>query len=334
MATKRSLMTLDDVRKLTVDKYSKSPTLDLSAKKNSIDYDGEQFILKNGKKTKRISMTGINNLVKVLNLPSSLPNKLVSDPDLMKYILNERSKKANMLFRTLDKSDSVVSFINNEEDIITNSELIESVGNAIKAPMFDKVHINNDNISSFTIVSTKGKDLRVGNDKFYNGVRVENNPLRSASTKIESYLERLICLNGQIAPAVYWSAPKHIKGEVEGWVQESVEKAMDVGRGMFKSIEKLADNKIDANLMDFLETMYDQLKVPENVRDLITRRIVKEGAENMYDIFNHITYVASNYKAIREDDALSARLMRIGGHFAQHIQDICNSCNRPTFANA
>ena len=50
-------------------------------------------------------------------------------------------------------------------------------------------------------------------------------------------------------------------------------------RKMFDSVNKLAKSKIDVNLMDFLDNMYEQLNVPETVRDLITRRIVKEGAD-------------------------------------------------------
>ena len=49
----------------------------------------------------------------------------------------------------------------------------------------------------------------------------------------------------------------------------------------------------------------------------------------MYDIFNHVTHVASNYKRVRENAGLSARLMRIGGHFAQHLEDMCRTCSRP-----
>ena len=160
-------------------------------------------------------------------------------------------------------------------------------------------------------------------------LEIENNPFKSPSTKIESFLERMICLNGIIAPGVHWSAPKYMKGDADEWLSDSIKKAEKESRKMFDSVNKLAKNKIDVNLMDFLDNMYEQLNVPETVRDLITRRIVKEGAEIMYDIFNHVTHVASNYKRVRENESLSARLMRAGGHFAQHLEDMCRTCSRP-----
>ena len=330
MATARKLMTLEEVNdRMGRDAVQLDP-VDFSNKKHQLDYDGNTFVLSVGKKERKISEDGISYLTQVLDLPKALPKKLATEPDMMTYILNERAKRSGSILSPLKRGSSIVSFVDHSQTLVSNQQVMESIGKCVNGPLFDKVYVGENGVSSFTVVSENDKKMKIGKgDNFIGGVRLENNPMKSSSTKIEAYLERLVCLNGAIAPSAHWSAPRTIDGDVGDWINDNVGYAMGESRKMFKSIAKLASSKIDSNLMDFLENMYVQLKIPETVRDLITRRIVKEGASNMYDIFNHITFVASNYRAIREDDTLSARLMRISGHFAQHIEDVCNSCSRP-----
>ena len=334
---KRSLMTLDEVKeKVSPINYTKTEVVDFTSKKNRFEYDGENFQLISDKKEKRIGAGGIKHLVNVLDLPAALPKKLSSDPELMLHVINERSTKNSGNIRVLSKGNSALSFIDGDQTLISSDEIIDNVGKVLKGPMFDKVTIGQDGNITYNIVATKNKPfVAKKGDNFVGGVRISNNPLQCASTKIESLLERLVCLNGIIAPRAVWSSPKTIEGDTDEWVQENVTHAYNNSKNMFQSILKLVNKKdklmIDSNLMDFLENVYDQLKIPETVCDLITRRIVKKGADSMYDIFNHITYVASNYKSVRENDRLSAKLMEIGGEFAQNIEDLCNTCNRPKF---
>ena len=328
----RELLTIDEAReKVGEGNYRTSKPIDFSEKSNRIDHDGDDYVLIQGKRDRRITKGGMSNLVRVMGLPVALPTKVAAHPDLVKEFLNKVAERRSLIYRALSKNNSVVSFTDGDQTIISNSQILDSAEKVLGEPQFDRVKIEDDGDSSFAIVSDKNNKLKVKDDKFLGGVRVENNPFRSQSTKIEAYLERLVCLNGQIAPSALWSAPKTIEDDVGEWVTSNIGHAFKASEGMFNSIANLADRKIDADMMDFLENMYEQLKVPEAARDVITRRIVKEGADTLYDVFNHITYVASNYRAIREDASLSARLMRIGGHFAQHVEAICNACNRPAF---
>ena len=332
--SKRELLTLDQVKdEVDLYDYKTSKPIDLSRKKNKVEHDGDEYILSASGKDKRITKGGMANLMNVLNLPAALPKKLENHPDLVRNLVNDVCDRNGAYFRTLSKRNSIVSFVDAEQTLISNSEILDAAKSALKEPLFDSAFIDEEGRGKFTIVSEAKNKMNVGkNDRFLGGVRVENNPLRASSTKIEAYLERLVCLNGAISTQAHWTAPRNMDAEIKEWLVTSMGSAVNESNSMFTSIAKLADKKIDANMMDFLENMYDQLKVPEKARDLITRRVVKEGADTLYDLFNHITYVASNYRAIRENPDLSARLMAIGGHFSEHIEQICKSCNRPAFA--
>ena len=334
MSNKRELLTLDQAQEaIDMYDYKTSKPIDFSRKKNRFEHDGDSFVLVANGKEKRIAPVGVSNLMHSLNIPTALPNKLKKHPDLVSDLINKVVERENSYLRTISRRNSVMSFVDSEQTLISNGEILEAAKSILKEPLFDQARTTEDGVASFNIVSEAGDKLRIGqHDKFLGGVRIENNPLRSSSTKIESYLERLVCLNGQISTRAFWSAPRRMEDEPRDWLETSITNARNESDGMFKSIAKLADKKIDANIEDFLESIYDSLKVPEKVRDLISRRVTKEGATTLYDLFNHITYVASNYKAVRENPDLSARLMRIGGHFAEHIEDACESCNRPAFS--
>ena len=331
---KRELLTLEQVKdEVDLRDYKTSTPIDLSRKRNYFEHDGDDFVLVSSGKDRRITKGGMANLMHILNLPSALPKKLETHPDIVKNVVNEVCKRNGAYLRTLSKRNSVVSFVDTDQTLVSNGEILEAAKSALKKPLFDMASIDENGVGNFTIVSETKEKLNIGkDDRFLGGVRIENNPLRASSTKIEAYLERLVCLNGAISTQAHWAAPRNMDSEVKEWLVTSMGSAVKESNNMFASIAKLSDKKIDANMMDFLENMYDQLKVPEKARDLITRRVVKEGADTLYDLFNHITYVASNYRAIRDDVDLSARLMAIGGHFSEHIEEICRACNRPAFA--
>ena len=327
----RKLLTLDEVKEDVLAKsYKIDKVVDFSNKANNFEFNGDHFILNQGNKHNNISRNGIDYLVNMINLPSSLPNKLSSNSELMTYNLNKRSASINAELRPVRNGNTIVSFVDDKKILVSNEQILDSIDKNIKGPMFDSCETNNKGSTSFNIVATENKYLKISDDdRYFEGVRIENNPLKSSSTRMESFLQRLTCLNGMIGSSAHWSAPSNIKGDIDEWLSLNMKHAIKANRKIFKSIQKLSDNKIDSDMMEFLGNMYDQLKVKEVVRDLITRRVVKEGASNMYDIFNHITYVASNYKAVRQDQTLSASLMRIGGHFAQHLEDTCKACSRP-----
>ena len=325
------LLTLDQVQeKVDVKDYKSSKPIDFASKKNRIEHDGEDYILAMGGKERRITPGGIYNMMRSMKLPPALPKRLQAHPDLVANLVSEYADRQAISLRSLSRGKSIVSFVDTDHTLVSNTQILEGVRNAFGEPLFSHVNTHDDGKASFNIVSEEKKKLIVGkDDSFLGGVRIENNPLASSTTRIESYLSRLVCLNGQISTRAHWSAPRQIEDDASNWIKMNIGHARVESEKMFDSIARLADKKIDANMMDFIENMYEQLKVPEKVRDLITRRVVKEGAETLYDLFNHITYVASNYKSVRQDPELSARLMRIGGHFAEHIEDSCSSCSRP-----
>lgn len=327
----RQLLSLEDVANtITSGDYKKGSVVEFGGKKRGVQFDGEDYVLR-GKKDRQITESGINYLIKALGLPPALPKKI--DADILAYVINTKASRTSASLSPILSGRKIVSFVGSGTTLISNEEIVDSIGRTMREPQFDKVYQGEDGNLSLTVVSEGKKQMSVTKgDKFVSGVRIVNNPMASKSTSIESYIERLVCLNGAIVPQAIWRAPNVINGDTDMWLDQNMESAIKETRTMFKSIKGLREHRIDGNLTDFLANLYEDLKVPVSIRDTITRRAIDKGTDNLYDLFNHITYVASNYKKVRDSDDFSARIMRISGYLANNGSDICAQCNRPQFA--
>lgn len=330
----RTLAKIEDISGVATSMdYSNTMKIDFADKKTMVEHDGNSFILKAGKKSRVITDDGIDRLMRTMKVGKTIRKDFLNDPELVKYVINRTAERQGLFVSGLTRDSSVVSFVAPDQTIISNEQILEAIKKKIDQPYLDKFYMTDKGESSFYIVSNPEGTLSVGkNDRFANGVLIKNNPLVATSTSIEGFLERLVCLNGMIARRSVYEAPKEFEVGINKWLGSSITAAMKASAGMMPDIEKLKQHKITVDLSSFLESLYADLKVPVKARDLISRRIMAEGADTMYDIFNHITHVASNYREIRDNEGVSSTLMRNANDFVLDIESFCDSCNRPTFA--
>ena len=328
----RKLLTLDEVGShATLLDYDKTKPVDFIGKNEIVDYDNDIFTLKVGKKDFMLTNTGVKSLLDGIKAPNGLMKKFANDPELISYIINRTGMRNGVAGNALIKDNSVVGFSDADEKLISNGDILSVISNKINSPMLDKFYMNEDGSSGFYVVS-QDDVLKVNNrDRYANGVLILNNPLKGNSTSVEGYLERLKCLNGQIVADSVWKAGKSITQDPSVWLGRSIQTAMKNSKKTFASIKDLKNHTISLEMATFLESMYRDLKIPVAARDFISRRIMEHGAENMYDIYNHVTYVASNYQEVRDNVVLSGALMRSSGDFANNIESLCNACSRPKF---
>ena len=330
----RTLLKIDDITsQATAMDYSKSIKVDFADKKTSIDHDGNSFLLRTGKRTLPLTDDGVDRLMRVMKQGRTLRKDFQNDPELVKYVINRTAERQGLFVNGLTRDRSVVSFIAPDQVIIPNEKILEAIAKRVPDPMLDRFTMTEKGDTGFYVVSNSDGNLKVGkNDRFASGVLIKNNPMVTTSSSVEGYLERLVCLNGMIAARTIFEAPREFEVPVTKWLNSSIREAIKATNGLMPSIQRLKDHVITVELSSFLEAMYKDLKVPIKARDPISRRIMAEGADTMYDIFNHITHVASNYREIRDNDNISAALMRNANDFVLDIESLCQSCNRPTFA--
>ncbi len=308
--------------------YQRSKLINFTDNNVKIGNEGETFILTNKTKEYIVSPLAMKNVVQSLELPVAMVKKLETYPDLLSHNIDYMIKHKGLSRKALIKGKQVVAFADINATLVRNEQVIKALKTNLEPLIVDKVDVSPDGTLRINAVQEDSKLIMSKGDVFRSGVFLRNNPYGIMKTSIEGYLARSICLNGQIDGATVFTAPKVIDAPIPSWLNANIKRAKIVGEGLFTSIKELKSKTIDVDVAEFMEGVFLDLQIPINVQAHILNRILKYGAENMYDVMNAITYVASHYRDVLDDPGLSDRLMRAGGHFAQHVSETCNNCHR------
>lgn len=326
-----TVVTLDKAKELVARKdVSGSSVIDVSDKKVKFTNDDEQFYLNSGKKEYKVSDTAVKSLLNTLDLPLALATKIQPYPDLMSHNINYIMKNKGGSFRTLRRKDSIVGFCDPSNTVISNSRIIRSLEKVFGPELLiEKCDVGTDGAFDINVAGSGKSKLKVEKgDYFKSGVHVHNAPFGMTDTLIEGYLCRLACTNGMIANDQVFKAPRELGDDVNEWLKSNIKEASDITGSLFGKIKKLRDKSFKGDPVVFLSSLFDELKIPERMQTKILYRVGEHGADNMYDLLNHITYTSSHNRTIRTDPQMRNRLMRMSSHFVDHAQEICGTCNR------
>jgi hypothetical protein len=330
MAIKQPI-TIDEAReKVGGIDYTKSFLFDYSDRGVNIEYDGEQWSFHRNGKEKQVSPIAIRSLVKAVNLPLAFSRFAESDPKLLAMNVNYLMGKQAGGARALQVKNRIMAFAPPDASIIKNQEVLNAIEKRFgKEAKIDKCDIGVDGLTNINVVSEENELKIEKGDLFNSGVHIQNHPFGVVRPEIDGYLLRLVCLNGAIGTDEVFRAPMTMGEDPKQWLHSSIKKARYTTSKLFSHIKELKGKAITGNTQDLLDGLYIELDIPNRVQDLINSRVHKHGADSMYDIFNHLTYVASNIGAVRREPILRNRLMRASSHFASHIGEVCQNCQRP-----
>ncbi len=319
-------MTKDQVLQMTtIADPSRSFVIDLGSKDTKLEQDGEMVLTHKGK-THKMSELAKQSLIVSAGLPKGLSKALQSYPDLLVHNVAYMAKKRNLALRVYTRGRNVLAITDPNLMTIPNERIIETIDKRVDDVAFDQVYETPKgvfNFHAFTQGDVENPMQIVPGDIFKYGVRVSNSPYGIRRPAVSGYLVRGICLNGAVSVDDVWTAP--YKDDPE-WLDASIRSARKVSRGFFKKIKALSDITIDPDHIDeMLESIYGNLQVPQGVREFVSGRVIKEGATTMYDIFNHMTYVGSHYRAVQDHPSFIIRLMQAGGALTNHASS-CGSC--------
>jgi hypothetical protein len=145
---------------------------------------------------------------------------------------------------------------------------------------------------------------------------------------LSGYWERLACTNGMTSTQnVMHFTKRSDEADDKEWITTNVPTILNKVTEEVDRFKALKDIKVGTHTDEELASMLADFGIPPAVRDMIRNRLVNHPVENLYQLANHVTYVASNYSRVLEDPNLVRRLMRVGGNIVQH-HSICDSCHR------
>ena len=269
-----------------------------------------------------------------LSLPVSLKNKIENHPKLLSHNLNYMINKSGGEIRALCRGNNIIGFNNPGYTIISNDQVLKSLENVFGDNLLiDKYSIESSGKLNINISNDdKVEKFKAAKDDYFQaGVHLVNSPFTNEQTAIEGYLLRLVCTNGSIDNDVVYKAPRRVGDDSNSWLRSSIKEGIRSAGKLFKGIKKLQSKEIKGDHVTFMSNLFEQLEIPEDMQNKILRRVGNKGIDNMYDVFNHLTYVASHDKEIRSDATLRNKLMRLSSHYVHHIDAVCGSCSRPSF---
>lgn len=233
-------------------------------------------------------------------------------------------------FKILYNADTNVieTFSKSSTEFIPPSEIVEYVEKHLKDTGdldYDKPHFSPDYCTLG--ITSNGMSFGEGVDNMNGGLLFSYSPNGSTPYQLSSYLMTLVCTNGLIAPVTVFSRRRNDVEDVESWIDRTASMAVEAIAEEADRVLRTKNYKISGHIGDVMSSVFDTYRVPTDIRDLVTERILNEGAETVYDIIEALTYHVSNDIELASSPKDRNRLMTAAGNIALH-PEACPSCHR------
>ena len=164
-------------------------------------------------------------------------------------------------------------------------------------------------------------------DPFNMGIRIEHDVAGSTSTKVSPYLFRQWCSNGATSEENLdtWNRRRG-EEDMDVWLQKSIMAANKCFDKEIERIKGLQNIPTNENTGAILDSVLDQSSVPAKLRAEISSRLLDDGAENLYDIYNVLTDIDSHSEFFDTHPGVGS-LNQLAGHLTHHSK-LCPTCHK------
>lgn len=180
--------------------------------------------------------------------------------------------------------------------------------------------------TSFSVVTNRQSAIAV-NDLVATGVRIDNSYAGNSPLTISTYVHRLVCTNGAISTAEVHRYQRRNDDTTPEWIKAALNEALDAADAEVGRVAALREISFDGHMSDAMQSIFAEFGVPRSMQSVVQERAIDQGVDNLQDLYNIITDLASNDPDVLADPAMSTRLMRVGGHIAAN-PEYCGECHR------
>lgn len=300
---------------------------------NKLTYDDGKVFLDVGDDRFGITSSAYLHLGQMVGIPKTYNEKTppsLTVPHVNYWLANKGMAQLSLAAEEVEEQGQVVKlFSRGAIEPVSNDKILEAVANRWGENLLVH-HVSHDLFNTtFSVVSPDVETEVEKGDVVRTGVTIDNSYALEHPLMVSSYVHRLICTNGAIsADNVYRYSYTGGGGEgSDDWLTQVIEEAFNQADAEVERLRRLKEVKFNGHLSDALGSIFGEFSVPTGVRQRITDRVMDSDVRNLYDLYNTVTYVASNTEEILDDPRLTRRLMRIGGRMASH-PEICGECYR------
>lgn len=274
-----------------------------------------------------LALAGISSS---LGIPSPYIVKLPSE--LAAVNLNYWYSNLGKKFRVIvdnERQQALAFMRENAPDIIDIHRAFECIESVIGDPdSLDYLFPHSSlELVSFSIAGPETV-APVPGDIFRAGITFRYSPVDEEPMTIQGFNHRLVCSNGMYAVENMQMSRRHPADDAYEWIRANAAAIWENRQQQFEALAHAREVALpELNAGELIDHIYRNFTIPRAAREAVSDRILHEGAGNLYDLINHITYVASNNEELASDFELQSRLFSQAGEIASHAQ-LCPTCNR------
>lgn len=218
------------------------------------------------------------------------------------------------------KDDNLVALTRPTSPILSPTMILDKIENTLHPNDYFRATIKEDKVCIY-VVGQVEEAVRKG-DVVRGGAYIEFSPTGVTSPLVKGFIERLICTNGAVSneDTLIFSFGGDEGGSFNKWLRNSLVSATKSVKKTAVTLREMANTKI--NPSEVLDHVL-RASLPDMVKDSIRAKVMDQGAPTMYDLYNHITYVASHEV---EDEQIVHRLMTNASEVGKHKS--CPVCHR------
>lgn len=226
--------------------------------------------------------------------------------------------------------DTIKLFSRGSLEPVSNGLILDAVAQEFGEKL-QVHHVSHDLFRTvFSVVTQEQTEAIEVGDVVRVGITVENSYALIHPLTIATYIYRLSCSNGAVSTDNVFRFARRGGGDGDEhyqWVFDAIKDAHSMAELEIARLQTMKYIKFNAHLSDSLASIFTELGVPLKIREQVTNEVIDTRVENLYQLYDIITRVASNDEEVLEDPIMSHRLMRIGGRLASH-PEFCSECHR------
>jgi len=226
----------------------------------------------------------------------------------------------------VDMDDQVQAFCKPSNEFVLPSTIFSIVEDALDGEIvYDKPSFDVD--FCHIGATSPSTEYDKGDDVMHGGLSIVYAPDGKVPMTVSSYLLKQICTNGMVAPMSTFKWRRNSNDQLEVWLAEAAAAAVGALR---EEADRLIDMKnyvVTEHVGDVLNSLYSTYRVPVDIQETVTARVLNTGAETMYDIVDAFTWVISHDIELTDDPKTQHKMMMAAGEMAAH-PEACSQCHR------
>jgi len=243
----------------------------------------------------------------------------------------ENNHRGRNTFMTFASDNGVIQFFGKgENEPVLNDTILTAIGNRIGDDLAVH-HISHNYFDTrYSITSPRFEEAVKVGDPIRIGINIQNSYANLTPLTVSAYVHRLSCTNGAVSTDTVMKLTHRGGGgpdDYEAWSRDAVNFVFDHANREFDRLKTMNQIKVSDHISSMLQGIYTEYKVPVRAQKEITDYVIDNQVETLFDLYNAVTYIASNSDTFSDDPKMVDHLMKIGGRIACH-PEICFSCFR------